>query len=543
MTGRRSTSDDDDGPPAAPVAAAGRAWSARVRPCVVAAVVLLGYGGSVLADPITCERGIAKFSAKYVAGRTKALQRCEDAKTRGTLRASTTCTDDPGTSAKLSALATQLFAGINRACGGDDHDCGDGDDEPLAAVGWGGGMRCPDLDGAGCTMPIATCTDVASCLACVDAAAVDRAIALYYGAFDRNAFRTGDRVNVCQQAIGRASAKCLAARARALAKCWDARLRGQHQSPCPDPGDGKAAAAIANAERQKVTRICRACGGSAGCAGAGALAPGDVGFVAQCPAVAPFAGPLCGRTVSSTQDLVDCVDCVTSFESDCTDVVAIPELAGPPPPQCNPTTTSSTTTTVPAASTSSTAPSTSTTTMHATSTSTSTSSPSSSTTTSSTSTSSASTTSLPPLDCPASQLVDATVALVPALDGSTHTPAGGATIELAYPANVSLPGTGALPVNDPSDPATREAMLDLDLYNGVVFFFDTDTLLRTSVAGRAFSLGVPLDFERARFDCTAGVPLVRAAFTCAVTDESDTLGGVVAPGERPACVVTLAPVP
>jgi hypothetical protein len=98
-------------------------------------------------------------------------------------------------------------------------------------------------------------------------------------------------------------------------------------------------------------------------------------------------------------------------------------------------------------------------------------------------------------------------------------------------------------VNDPSDPATREALLDLDLYNGFVFFFDTDTLLRTSVAGSPFSLGAPFPFVRARFDCGTGVTLVRAAFTCAVTDESDTLGGVVAPGQRPACVVTLAAVP
>ncbi len=208
-------------------------------------------------------------------------------------------------------------------------------------------------------------------------------MALYYGALDSHAFRTADRVNVCQQAIGRASAKYLTARARALAKCWDARLRGAHQNACPDPGDGKAAAAIASAERQQVARICRACGGAGGCDGPGALAPSDVGFVAQCPAVAPFAGPACGRAVASAQDLVDCVDCVTSFESDCADVVA----------------------------------------------------------------------------------------------------------------------------------------------------------------GSPFSLGTPFPFELVRFDCTTGTTLRRAAFTCAITDESDTLGGAVAPSQRPACVVTLAPGP
>jgi len=209
---------------------------------------------------------------------------------------------------------------------------------------------------------------------------------------------------------------------------------------------------------------------------------------------------------------------VTAFETDCADVVAVPELAGAPPAQCNTTTT---TTTTPATTT------------------TMTSSTSTTTTSSSTSTT---TTTLPTLDCPASGLVDATVTLVPALDGSTHTPVGGATIELDYPANVSLPGMGQLPVNDPSDPATREALLDLNLYNGFVIFVDTNVALRTSVAGAPFALVAPYGFERARFDCASGTVLTRSTFTCAATDESDTLGGVIPPSQRPACVVTLAAV-
>jgi hypothetical protein len=132
---------------------------------------------------------------------------------------------------------------------------------------------------------------------------------------------------------------------------------------------------------------------------------------------------------------------------------------------------------------------------------------------------------------------------VPALDGSTHSPVGGATVELDYPANASLPGSGQLAVNDPSDPATREAMLDFNLYSGFVLFFDTDTALKTSVAGVPFSLGGPYPFERARFDCATGSVLTRAAFTCSVTDESDTLGGTIAPGQRPACNVVLTAVP
>ncbi len=116
-------------------------------------------------------------------------------------------------------------------------------------------------------------------------------------------------------------------------------------------------------------------------------------------------------------------------------------------------------------------------------------------------------------------------------------------MQLAYPANVSLPGTGSLPVNDPSDPTTREALLDFNLYSGFVIFVDTDTALRTSVAGAPFGLVGPYGFERARFDCTMGAVLDRGAFTCAVTDESDSLGGTIGPAARPACAVTLAEVP
>jgi hypothetical protein len=161
------------------------------------------------------------------------------------------------------------------------------------------------------------------------------------------------------------------------------------------------------------------------------------------------------------------------------------------------------------------------------------------------STSSTTTTTQPStLECPASKLVDATATLVPALDGSTHSPVAGITVQLAYPTSVSLPGTGSLPINDPSDPTTREALLDLNLYNGFVIFVDTDTALRTSVAvSSPFSLAVPYGFVRARFDCTAGALLDRGAFTCAVTDESDSLGGTIGPPARPACTVTLAEVP
>lgn len=101
-----------------------------------------------------------------------------------------------------------------------------------------------------------------------------------------------------------------------------------------------------------------------------------------------------------------------------------------------------------------------------------------------------------------------------------------------------------LPVNDPTDPTTRELLLDLALYNGLVLFVDTDTMLVTTAvaaSGSPVMLSGPYGFEEARFDCTPGAAVAPAGFACAVVDESDPLGQVIPPEERPSCQVTVSP--
>src|SRR5262249_17939291 len=144
-----------------------------------------------------------------------------------------------------------------------------------------------------------------------------------------------------------------------------------------------------------------------------------------------------------------------------------------------------------------------------------------SSTTSTTTSTSSTTTTNPAVTCPANMLIDATATLVPASNGSTETPAGGIKVHLSYPASVVLPGSGDLPVNDPTDPTTREALIDFNLYNGFVDFFDSDTALDTSIAGVQIPLGATYPFVRARFDCAAGTQVLPSAFACAVTEESD----------------------
>jgi hypothetical protein len=165
-----------------------------------------------------------------------------------------------------------------------------------------------------------------------------------------------------------------------------------------------------------------------------------------------------------------------------------------------------------------------------------------STTSTGVSTTTTTSTTLPPFPCPQAALVQATVTLVPAADGSTRSSFAGIKVSLGYPANVSLPGSGVLPVGDPGDPATRELLLDPALYQGVIVFNDTDTALVTTIAlTSAEALSGPLAFEGVRFDCSPGDQVAPGAFGCSVTDESDQLGVVIPPEQRPACEMVVGP--
>ena len=93
------------------------------------------------------------------------------------------------------------------------------------------------------------CSDVAACLACVDEAAVDRILALAFGALVPTdpTSKAEKKLNKCQRAIGAGAEDFFAAKSSALRKCWNARAKGKHANACPSPGDGKADAAIAKA--------------------------------------------------------------------------------------------------------------------------------------------------------------------------------------------------------------------------------------------------------------------------------------------------------
>src|SRR6185436_15580292 len=70
----------------------------------------------------------------------------------------------------------------------------------------------------------------------------------------------------------------------------------------------------------------------------GDLTPAQIGFAPTCPSVTIPGGSACGGPISTLQDIVDCVDCVTEFKADCLDPIAVPSLKTYPA-ECNPNTT------------------------------------------------------------------------------------------------------------------------------------------------------------------------------------------------------------
>lgn len=397
-----------------------------LTPLLVAAAWLLGGLTPARAEPVACQRTVAKEFSKFVQASTKLLVNCQD------MRAAGAATGDcvAATASAITTAATRMRISVARRCGGGDHVCGTADDDPLASIGWGSFGQCPGLPGASCSNAIANCNDVGQCLACVGTAAVQQSVGLYYDALQPGAFGSNSTVNRCQRAIGKAESRFLAAKTKALQRCWDARLKGRHTHPCPIPGDGKAGARIATADTRARLAICRACGGADGlCGGGDDESPAAVGFVSSCPAVTVPGGPACGGSVGTAGQMVGCVACATEFEVDCAASLGAPGLAGYPA-ECRTvttsTSTSSTTSTSIAGSTTSTSSTTSSTVpgpTTSTSSSTSTTSTSIATTTT-TSTSSTTSTTAPACQPPAIPLGSL---VFTAAAGSTN--CGGSTLQ------------------------------------------------------------------------------------------------------------------
>lgn len=301
-------------------------------------MVLLG-AAAASAEVSRCETAIARAQARFEQAALKALGKCEARVAAGTLSPSTDCHADPVTIVAIGRARDKAADGITKGCCGADRACGTGDDDTTASLGWG--PSCPNFANGACTNGIADPGDVATCLGCIGGGAIDQVVDVVYGRM-RNG-TAGDAPDHCRAAIGKAVGKFVIAKTKALSTCWSARARGRHTNACPDPGDGKAVAAIARATTTLRASICGACGGIDGaCGGGDDLTPADVGFVAECPAVDVPGGGSCAASIATLDDVATCIACITEFAVDCGDRAAVPAFAAypgecnPPPGTCSP---------------------------------------------------------------------------------------------------------------------------------------------------------------------------------------------------------------
>ena len=284
-----------------------------------------------------CRSAIASGAAAFLKAVAKAEGACGTKIVAGKLAHGTTCRTETKAAEAIGKAETKLVGTIVKACGGKDKTCGaGGDDVALADVGWQIGA-CPGIEGGTCTNAITDCTGIAACLTCIDEAALDQAIGLYYDALTPSdpKNKAEKALNKCQATIGSAATTFLVAKSKALAKCWETVNGGKATGDCP-AADGKAADAIAKAESKKVAAICKACGGAdKTCGGADDFTPADIGFVTSCPNVTPPGAPSCGGAIATLQDVVNCVDCATEFKVDCATLAAVPGFTAYPP-ECAP---------------------------------------------------------------------------------------------------------------------------------------------------------------------------------------------------------------
>jgi polyhydroxybutyrate depolymerase len=343
------------------VAADGCGATCRAEACWACA----GQPSACVADSAcgNCERALLKEAAKLAQARAKILAKCEVAKIKGVH--ADPC-PDAGAADKLAQASSKFSAAIGKKCGGGDQVCnglganGEAEIAP-GALRWP--VVCPNLDGSAvpaCSASIEHCGDVVACVECIQATGIEQARALTFDDLIETDPVLEPDLNTCQQTIGKAAEKFLAAKSKTLQKCWDARIKGKHGDTCPDPAGvpgsagRKAADAIAKAESKKAAAICKACGGddrncdaagttpsggsfggSGGSGTAADLTPAAIGFAASCPAVTVPAGPACGGAVGTLTDLVECLVCVAERQVDCIDRTSVPELV-PYPAECNP---------------------------------------------------------------------------------------------------------------------------------------------------------------------------------------------------------------
>lgn len=234
----------------------------------------------------------------------------------------------PAGGAVLSAVdcGTCLFGSA------DGQDCRSNADCGTACEGGANdGLACAvaaDCPGGSCRsgtcnpgLKLDSASDVANCLLCNGAAAVDQVVGLGYDSL--NPFKatnpagkpTAAKLKVCKRTVGNELRKFFDKKRNFLRLCEDKVIHGLLPGPCPDVD---TATKITTAEGKLISAISDATKGK--CKD---FDVSDIGAPVTCPAVGT-----CGGPIDTVVQLANCLACVAEFKVDCNDALAATFTSG-----------------------------------------------------------------------------------------------------------------------------------------------------------------------------------------------------------------------
>jgi len=122
-------------------------------------------------DVNDCQQRLGKEVGAFLGKKSNELRKCWERRLKGSL--SGTCPQGSSSFA-IGRAESKMRVKVCGRCGGDDRECGGGDDLPPAAIGFAG--TCPDVaipGGAACGGSIDDLQDLVDCVACVTEFEVD----------------------------------------------------------------------------------------------------------------------------------------------------------------------------------------------------------------------------------------------------------------------------------------------------------------------------------------------------------------------------------
>ena len=138
------------------------------------------------ASPLnSCQRAIGSAPTQFVESKSKALQKCWDARLKGLHSNSCPTPGDGIAAGRIQRAQVKAMGAICRRCGGSDLACDGAGDFTPAQIGFVG--TCPSVTvpgGSSCGGPINSLQDLVACVDCVSEFKVDCADALTVPGFE-----------------------------------------------------------------------------------------------------------------------------------------------------------------------------------------------------------------------------------------------------------------------------------------------------------------------------------------------------------------------